>query len=185
MAAKNDAAWSQARMLTRSRLDPLRRSLSLLVGPFSPASRPSPWDDENLVRAELFSIERLEQHARSLATAQRVASHPIFQRPLADRLRSSRAVLLDAYQAIAAAVGAGRSITPAGEWLLDNFHIVEDQIREIRADLPPGYYQKIPSSPTARSPRAVRVQAGSPARRLVTGSSSIETLSPVPMPTGA
>src|SRR6185437_12902478 len=30
------------------------------------------------------------------------------------------------------------------EWLLDNFHIVDEQIREIKNDLPPGYYRGLP-----------------------------------------
>ena len=34
----------------------------------------SPWDNDELLREELFSIERLEQHAVSLAVAQQVAS---------------------------------------------------------------------------------------------------------------
>lgn len=37
-----------------------------------------------------------------------------------------------------------REITPAAEWLLDNIHIVVDQIREIRQDLPRGYYSELP-----------------------------------------
>ena len=35
-------------------------------------------------------------------------------------------------------------ITPAAEWLLDNFHVVDEQIREIKNDLPPGFYRKLP-----------------------------------------
>ena len=55
-------------------------------------------------------------------------------------------MLLDAYRAIAGAVGEGRAITPAAEWLLDNYHLVEEQIREIRDDLPPGYYRQLPEA---------------------------------------
>jgi cyclic beta-1,2-glucan synthetase len=42
-------------------------------------------------------------------------------------------------------VGEGRPITPAAEWLLDNYHLVEEQIREIRQDLPPGFYRQLPT----------------------------------------
>src|SRR6185312_13868679 len=38
----------------------------------------------------------------------------------------------------------GRAITPAAEWLVDNYHLVEREIREIRAALPPGYYRQLP-----------------------------------------
>ncbi len=41
-------------------------------------------------------------------------------------------------------MGEGRAITPAAEWLLDNYHLVEAQIREIREDLPPGFYRQLP-----------------------------------------
>ena len=72
------------------------------------------------------------------------------------RLSDNESVLLSAYRAIAQAVGEGRAITPAAEWLLDNYHLVEAQIREIREDLPPGYYRQLPklaSGPFVGYPR--------------------------------
>ena len=45
---------------------------------------------------------------------------------------------------MAKAIGESRAITPAAEWLVDNYHLVEKQIREIRADLPAGYYRQLP-----------------------------------------
>ena len=66
-------------------------------------------------------------------------------------------MLLEAYRAIADGGRATeRAITPAAEWLLDNYHIVEEQIREIRDDLPPGYYRQLPKladGPFAGYPR--------------------------------
>src|ERR1041385_8892544 len=38
----------------------------------------------------------------------------------------------------------GRPISPAAEWLVDNYHIVEEQLREIREDLPRSYYHELP-----------------------------------------
>ena len=103
-----------------------------------------PWADEEVIREELFSVERLEQHAESLAAAQSVSSRPERGRPLAKRVRDNDEALLEAYQTIAAAIKDKRPITPAAEWLVDNFHLVEDQIREIRTDLPPSYYRQLP-----------------------------------------
>ncbi len=37
-----------------------------------------------------------------------------------------------------------KEITPAAEWLLDNFHVVDEQIRDIRDHLPRGYYRLLP-----------------------------------------
>ena len=107
-------------------------------------SRVSPWDNEDLLREELFSIERLEQHAVSLAVAQPVTPQPIRRPPLSARLSDNETVLLIAHRTIARAVSEGRAITPAAEWLLDNYHLVEAQIREIREDLPHGFYAELP-----------------------------------------
>ncbi len=96
------------------------------------------------IRAELFSVERLEQHAESLAAAQQVAPKPGPGRRLDRRLDENMRVLTETHRAVVAAGAEGQTITPAAEWLLDNFHIVDEQIREIRNDLPPGYYRLLP-----------------------------------------
>ena len=115
-----------------------------------------PWDNREPVREELFSVERLEEHARSLAIAQPVAPHSAGGHKLAGRLADNADALLDAYRRIVKATDAGRAITPAAEWLIDNYHLVEKQVREIRADLPPGYYRQLPKladGPFAGYPR--------------------------------
>ncbi len=107
-------------------------------------SRVSPWDNEDVLREELFSIERLEQHAATLAVAQEITPKPIRRPGLGVRLNDNEAVLLSAYRDIAQAVSESRVITPAAEWLLDNYHLVDAQIREIREDLPAGFYRQLP-----------------------------------------
>jgi cyclic beta-1,2-glucan synthetase len=99
---------------------------------------------EEPIRAELFSGERLEQHAESLAVAQRVTTTSRAGRRLLPRVLDNGQVLLDSYRTIAKAIREERAITPAAEWLVDNFHIVDEQLREIRDDLPPGYYRELP-----------------------------------------
>jgi cyclic beta-1,2-glucan synthetase len=101
-------------------------------------------DSAELLRAELFGVERFEQHAESLAAAQRITNQPKTGRRLAARLRDNSRVLVAAYRTIAESIREERAITPAAEWLVDNFHAVEEQIRVIRDDLPPGYYQQLP-----------------------------------------
>ncbi len=115
-----------------------------------------PWTDPSPARGELFGIERLEQHAESLAAAQRVTEHPPHVPPLHVRLNANAAVLLSAYRASARELEGGRAVVPAAEWLLDNYHLVEAQIREIRDALPPGYYRQLPKlagGPFAGYPR--------------------------------
>jgi cyclic beta-1,2-glucan synthetase len=99
---------------------------------------------EEPIRAELFSVERLEQHAETLAAAQTVTQISDEGRPLIPRVLENGRVLLEYYRATSKAVSHEQAITPAAEWLLDNFYIVEEQLREIRDDLPPGFYRNLP-----------------------------------------
>lgn len=112
----------------------------------------APWDSTLPVREELFSAERLEQHAGSLAHAQKVTATPPKVVSLTRRLNDNAATLLKAYRASAKALAEGRDIVPAAAWLLDNYHLIEAQIREIRGDLPPAITVSCPSSPRARLP---------------------------------
>jgi len=53
-------------------------------------------------------------------------------------------------------VTANRQITPAGEWLLDNFYLIEEQIRTAKRHLPKGYSRELPRlahGPSAGLPR--------------------------------
>ena len=103
-----------------------------------------PPETEQPIRAELFSIERLEQHGESLAAAQQITTRRGASRGLAERLRENEKVLLEAYEATAKAIREERSITPAAEWLIDNFYVAQEQIRQIREDLPRGFYRGLP-----------------------------------------
>src|SRR5438876_437457 len=111
---------------------------------------------EDPIRAELFGIERLEQHAEGLAAAQRVMGQSGRGRRLLPRVEHNGRVLRESYRVIANAIREERAITPAAEWLVDNFHVVDEQLREIRDDLPPGFYRELPKlveGPLAGYPR--------------------------------
>ncbi|MCJ7710633.1 MAG: glycosyl transferase, partial [Chloroflexi bacterium] len=99
---------------------------------------------EEPILAELFSVERLEQHARTLAAAQAVTDTPGRGRAVQPRVTEDGRVLLESYRILARAIKDERSITPAAEWLVDNYPIVDEQLREIRDDLPSDYYRELP-----------------------------------------
>ena len=103
-----------------------------------------PADAEQPILAELFSVERLEQHAATLAAAQPVRPASDRGTAIRPRVAENGRVLLESYRVLARAIKDERSITPAAEWLVDNFHIVDEQLREIRDDLPPDYYRELP-----------------------------------------
>ena len=109
-------------------------------------------DIQEPIRGELLGIDRLEQIAAELAASHRVLPRGARGRPLLARLEENGRVLLECHRSIAAAVREERSITPAAEWLVDNFHLVEEQWRQIREDLPPSFYRQLPI--LAEGPRA-------------------------------
>ena len=53
-------------------------------------------------------------------------------------------MVIRCYRELAAVIREEGAITPAAEWFVDNFHIVEDVLREVREDLPPGFYRRLP-----------------------------------------
>lgn len=99
--------------------------------------------DDQPVRAEIFSVERLEQYAQTLAAEHKTVTKK-GRAQLLPRLEDNGRKLVAAYRSLVEAIRNGRAISPAAEWLVDNFHIVEEQLREIRQDLPKSYYHELP-----------------------------------------
>jgi cyclic beta-1,2-glucan synthetase len=100
--------------------------------------------DEDPLRAELFSVSQLEQHARKLAGLHEVGPSGRQSDRLLRRLAANEDVLAEAYSSITEALKDGRGITPAAEWLLDNYHLIQEQIRTARRHLPRGYNRELP-----------------------------------------
>jgi cyclic beta-1,2-glucan synthetase len=111
------------------------------------------------IRAELLSVERLEDLAEAIAR-HRVSSSRRPEPGLLSRARENGRVLLRCYRTLAAVIDEERTTTPAAEWLVDNFHIVEEVLNEIRTDLPPGFYRQLPTldeGPLGGAPRALEL----------------------------
>jgi cyclic beta-1,2-glucan synthetase len=103
-----------------------------------------PGDDEPPLRAELFSTEQMEQHGVRLATAHRLTSRKAPDQLLA-RLAANERVVIATCNQLTEAVAASHRITPAGEWLLDNFYLIDEQVRTARRHLPKGYSRELPT----------------------------------------
>ncbi|MEO8223484.1 MAG: glucoamylase family protein, partial [Gammaproteobacteria bacterium] len=63
---------------------------------------------------------------------------------MADRLARNHQALRAAYGVINDAARANRSITPAAQWLLDNFHLVLEQAADLPDQLNPALLRKLP-----------------------------------------
>ncbi len=100
---------------------------------------------EKPLRDELLDIERLEERAKSLAARLTLDPSPPRSAPdLFSRFDENARVLRKAYLVMAQDVHSGEVVTGAAEWLLDNYHLIASEIREIRQNLPRGYYRELP-----------------------------------------
>ena len=112
-------------------------------------------DVEEPLRAELFSAEQMERHGNALADSHRLAQAR-GNDLLLERLAGNEAALISVWRLVMAAVNESRRITPAGEWLLDNFYLIEEQIRTARRHFPRGYSRELPllaGGPSSGLPR--------------------------------
>jgi cyclic beta-1,2-glucan synthetase len=112
------------------------------------------------LRAELLSIERLEERAKALAASFTLARNPRRNaHPFFSRLEDNARVLREAYRVFSDEVHRGAFIPPAAEWLLDNFHLIEGEIRDTRHDLPQQYYLQLPKLASREMAGIARVYA--------------------------
>ncbi|WP_035052599.1 GH36-type glycosyl hydrolase domain-containing protein [Andreprevotia chitinilytica] len=112
-------------------------------------------DEEPPLRSELFSTDQMAQHGKALAASHQLASGRAPDLLLA-RLAENETALVSACNLLTTAVTTKRRITPAGSWLLDNFYLIEEQIRTAKRHLPKGYSRELPRlahGPSAGRPR--------------------------------
>jgi cyclic beta-1,2-glucan synthetase len=96
-------------------------------------------------RAELLNVERLEDRARALAAEHRAfARRRSRSRHYHRRIGDNAVALREAYRQLADDVHRGMAVPPSAEWLLDNFHLVEAEVAQLRRDLPPAYHRQLP-----------------------------------------
>jgi cyclic beta-1,2-glucan synthetase len=114
--------------------------------------------EEQPLRAELFSVEHLQRHAKEIAASHQLAIGP-GRDQLLPRLDENERVLIATYDLVTAAAEQNRRIEPAAEWLLDNFYLVEEQIRSIRRLLPPSFSRELPRLANGSAAQFPRVYA--------------------------
>lgn len=121
---------------------------------FAGLTRPRPGRGEPPLRGELFGVEQLTRHARDLASRHRVVTRRGSNHLMA-RLGWNEEVLRS-FNRASLALSPDRRMTPAAEWLLDNFYLIEEQIQMARRHLPRGYSRQLPrlvDGPCAGLPR--------------------------------
>ena len=112
------------------------------------------------IRSEIFGLQRFAQHGRSLGVSHRAVTAPAHGASFFPSLQSNICTLREAHEYISARATTGYDVSPAAEWLLDNFHLIEAQLKEIREGLPRSYFRTLPvllDEPLAGLPRVYGV----------------------------
>lgn len=97
---------------------------------------------ESSLRPELFSTPQLERYVHKLARTHQLSPDklPYY---LLKRLSDNEAVITQNCYELNASKKT--SIMPAGEWLLDNYYLIEEQIRIVRQHLPKSFGKGLPA----------------------------------------
>ncbi len=114
--------------------------MAMLLGHWSDGLRKSP--PEQPLQGELFGLDQLIRHAKTLATSHQVFIKPGRNRLLARLDQNERS--LRQFNRLTQSIVRVRRVTHAAEWMLDNFYLIEEQIQISRRHLPPGYSRKLP-----------------------------------------
>src|SRR5687768_16557740 len=144
-----------------SRLKARGTTVSELLLPFTARLRkirkpPTPISEELPLRSELFSADQMELYGGILAASHEVSSTRGTDQLLA-RLDDNEKTLFDIANVLTEAVTADQLLTPAGEWLYDNFYLIEEQIRTARRHLPKSYSRELPLLENGTSANLPRV----------------------------
>jgi hypothetical protein len=106
-------------------------------------SPPRPIVEEPPLRSELLSADQIERYGKILASRHRLAPRRS-RDALLPRLAANEDTLVGICKELAAAASTNQLISPAGDWLLDNFHLIEEEIATARRHLPRGYSSELP-----------------------------------------
>ncbi|WP_386362112.1 GH36-type glycosyl hydrolase domain-containing protein [Xanthomonas campestris] len=106
--------------------------------------------------AALLGDEQMEGLARALATSHVLYTGQARELLLSGLKRNQRALGSAAAQ-LSQMVAEGVRMHPAGEWLLDNYYLVEEHMRLARLHLPPGYSRQLPRLQTTTATGLPRV----------------------------
>jgi cellobiose phosphorylase len=116
---------------------------------------PKKLTEDKLLRSELFSSKQMRQHGRAIAGTHKLGIGRTSNQ-LLKRLTDNEDVLFQVRNILTNAIKDNLSITPAEEWFLDNFYLIEEQVRIARKHLPKVYSRELPhlaNGPSENLPR--------------------------------
>jgi cyclic beta-1,2-glucan synthetase len=99
--------------------------------------------NEEPLREELFSSEQMERFGKTLATRHKLNTNPAKDH-LLKRLENNEDTLQEVRKLLTDSIKKNHQVTPAGEWLIDNFYLVEEHILLAKTHLPKNYSEDLP-----------------------------------------
>ena len=96
------------------------------------------------MRDALLSSDQLEGHAKTTAAEHSVRKrHSYLNWPVL-WMNQNYEIILSVYKSLNSDIQKKLTVPPAAEWLMDNFYIIEEQVKSIRRDLDLKSYFKLP-----------------------------------------
>src|SRR5580698_9368170 len=111
---------------------------------------------EEPLRAELFTSEQMERFGKTLAESHKLSTKPAKEH-LLKRLGNNEIVLSEVRKLLAESIKRKYQITPAGEWLVDNFYLIEEHIRNAKRHFPKDYSEDLPQLSNGTSSGLTRI----------------------------
>lgn len=98
---------------------------------------------EEPLREELFSLDQLEHFGKTLAIRHKLSTKPSKDH-LLKRLSDNETTLQEVRKLLTDSIKKKLQIMPAGEWLIDNYYLVEEHIRLAKTHFPKNYSEDLP-----------------------------------------
>src|SRR3972149_8594141 len=92
------------------------------------------------------SFAWLDELALNLAHALIPVTRPRHKDPLPTRWKTLESFLQSTYRYFDESSRTEGSVSHAAEWVLDNFYIIEQTLRQLNENLPPDFYQRLPKA---------------------------------------
>jgi hypothetical protein len=99
--------------------------------------------NEEPMREELFSSDQMERFGKMLATRHQLSTKPAKDH-LLKRLADNEITLQEVRKLLTDSIKRNYQVTPAGEWLIDNFYLIEEHIRIAKTHFPKNYSEDLP-----------------------------------------
>ncbi|NDC39644.1 MAG: hypothetical protein EBZ48_16655, partial [Proteobacteria bacterium] len=142
----NEQAVSQQRMRRKVVSIQMKRGLQKIQKKISQSVKSFPQDQDARapLRRQTYTKDALVHQAQLLAERHRVRVLYDRGKDLFRRFTENQRVIEAAYFELSEAAQEKETLTPGVEWLLDNYHVIQQNAREVKKDLPPTYYRKLP-----------------------------------------